>query len=963
MAVVVCMNYSCNLQVWNNERNETFEVADDSPNFIFSLMSKTLLSRIKPRHNPKPSSSPYFPCKPHIKRLVNELCDILKTHHHNQWQDTLETRLSEEEIVPSDIAHLVLDRIRDPELGLKFFDWVTQRPYGCSLDGFAHSSLLKLLASSRVFSEIETVLESMKVEDKLPTREALDAVIRAYSDSGLVDKALEIYTTVLSTSNSVPSVLACNSLLNALVKEGRIEIARRVYDEMFERVEDGYLDNYSTCIVVRGLCKEGKVEEGRKLIEDRWGESCIPNIIFYNTLIDGYCRKGNIERAYGLFKELKLKGFLPAVETYGAMINGFCKQQNFEVIDRLLMEMNARGVSVNVQVYNNVIDARYRHGCAVMAIETTKKMIDSGCEPDIVTYNILIYGSCTEGKVREAEQLLEQATRRGLMPNKFSYTPLIHVYCRQGEFVRASEMLIKMTERGDNPDVMTYGALVHGLVAAGEVDVALAFREKMVERGVMPDAGIYNVLMNGFCKKGRLPVAKQLLSEMLDQNVMPDAFVYATLVDGLIRNGDLDEAKKLFELTIEKGMDPGVVGYNTMIKGYCKFGMMKDAVLCIDRMIKRHISPDEFTYSTIIDGYVKQLDLEGALSMFSQMVKRKCKPNVVTYTSVINGFCRKGDSHGAQNVFIEMQSRGLVPNVVTYSVLIGSFCKVGKLAKAASFFEQMLMNKCIPNDVTFHYLVNGFSNNGHCMNYKKGNEPCEHESSMFLNVFGMMISDGWVPTIAAYSSILVCLCLHGMLKTALQLSDKMVSKGCVSDSVTFAALLHGVCLEGRSKEWKSIISCNLNEQELLIAVKYSVILDQYLPKGVMSEASQILQTLVEEYRSHNKEIKGFGKLRMFNTIQRKLKLYTYISMLAATDVDQRHWCMAACGASAQPTINFLSYARLQIQSAPRPVPFQAAHHLENTCWRMPFRLHLRNKVRAHSKVLEILAAMQRMGRL
>ncbi|CAL5346480.1 unnamed protein product [Camellia sinensis] len=69
-------------------------------------MSKTLLSRIKARHNPKPSSSPSFSFKPHIKRLVNELCDILKTHHHNQWQDTLETRLSEEEIVPSDIAHL-----------------------------------------------------------------------------------------------------------------------------------------------------------------------------------------------------------------------------------------------------------------------------------------------------------------------------------------------------------------------------------------------------------------------------------------------------------------------------------------------------------------------------------------------------------------------------------------------------------------------------------------------------------------------------------------------------------------------------------------------------------------------------------------------------------------------------------------------------------------------------------------
>ncbi|KAA8541902.1 hypothetical protein F0562_023054 [Nyssa sinensis] len=763
-------------------------------------MGRKLFSlRIKPFRNPKPSSSPNFPFKPHIKKLVYEVCEIIRTN--DQWEETLETRLSEEEVVPSDIAHFVFDRIRDVELGLKFYDWVSQRPYGCPLDGFAYSSLLKLLAKSRVFPEIETVLDSMKIEEKSPTREALDAIIRAYSDSGLVDKALELYSLAVKTYNFVPIVFACNSLLNALIKDGRTEIARRIYDEMVERddgSENGCVDNYSTCIMVRGLCNEGKVEEGRKLIEDMWGKGCIPNVVFYNTLIDGYCKKGDVERAYGIFKELKLKGFLPAVETYGAIINGFCKEGNFEAIDRLLMEMNARGLRVNVQVYNIIIDAQYRHGCMVKAVETIRKMIENGCDPDIVTYNTFIYGLCRDGKVQEAEQLLEQATRRGLMPNKFSYTPVIHVYCRHGEHVRASDMLIEMTERGYKPDVVTYGALVHGLVAAGEVDVALTIRDKMVERGVLPDSGIYNVLMSGLCKKGNLPAAKQLLAEMLDQNVLPDAFIYATLVDGMIRNGDLDKAKKLFELTIEKGMDPGVVGYNTMIKGYCKSGMMNDAVSCINRMIKKYISPDEFTYSTIIDGYVKQHDMDGALTMFSQME--------------------------------------------------------GKLTKAASFFEQMLMSKCIPNDVTFHYLINGFSNHALSEICTKGNETREHEKCMFLDLFRRMIVDGWVPRLAAYNSIIVCLCLYGMLKTTLQLSDKMVRKGYLSDSVTFAAQLHGVCLEGRSKEWKSIISCNLNEPELYVAEKYSLILDHYLPQGVISEASQILHMLVEDYKSHNQGV-------------------------------------------------------------------------------------------------------------
>ncbi|KAI8561026.1 hypothetical protein RHMOL_Rhmol04G0303700 [Rhododendron molle] len=236
-------------------------------------------------------------------------------------------------------------------------------------------------------------------------------------------------------------------------------------------------------------------------------------------------------------------------------------------------------------------------------------------------------------------------------------------------------------------------------------------------------------------------------------------------------------------------------------------------------MMQRCVSPDEYTYSILVDGYVKQHDLNGALRMFTQMVKRKCKPNVVTYTSLLNGFCLKRDFHGAENIYSEMKSCGLAPNVVPYSVLIGSFCKDGKLVKAVSFFEQMLRSKRIPNDVTFHYLVTGFSHNARFINEKKGNEVCECEMSVFFAIFGMMISDGWDPRTAACSSILVCLCLYGMFKTALQLGDKMVTKAMNSYSVTFAALLHGICVEGRSREWKSIISCNLNQLELQVALK------------------------------------------------------------------------------------------------------------------------------------------------
>ncbi|KAM1114015.1 hypothetical protein FF1_046682 [Malus domestica] len=621
----------------------------------------------KALHNRKPTSPSSSPPPPHIKRLVNDTIQILRTNHH--WEQSLETQFSQTKTLVSDVAH--------------FFDWSFERPYCGSPDGSAYSSLLKLLARFRVLWEIDLVMDNVKLKEVKPTHDALSLLIRAYA-------ALDLYDFVVKVYVVVPSVFACNSLLIVLVKNRRVDVANRVYDKMAERCDGEHLcmDNFSTCIMVKGLCKVGRL---------------------------GKVGEGDVKGASEIFKELKSKGFLPMLETFGAMINGYCEEGKFKAIDRLLMLMKERGLYINVQVHNNIVDARCKHDSLVKEVETVTKMIESGCEPDITTFHILIHNSCTGGKVQQAEQFINHAMERGLVPNEFSYTPLFHAYFRQREHSRALDLFTRMTERGQKPDLVSYGALILGLLVSGEVDVAMTVRDRMMENGVVLDSRIYNVLMSGLCKKGRLPTAKLLLRQ-----------------------------KIIFGLTTEKGLNPGVVEYNAMIKGFCKFGMMMDALSCFEKMQKVHHHPGEFAYSTIIDGYVKQHNLDATLSFFELIVKQGCKPNVVTKTSLIYGFCHKGDSCGDE----------------------------GNRAKAASFFELMLKNKCIPNDVTFHYLVNGFTNNEPGAIPKEVNESQQNEKSICLGVFRRMISDGWFQKAAVYNSIIICLCHHGMGKTAIQLCEK-----------------------------------------------------------------------------------------------------------------------------------------------------------------------------------------------
>ncbi|XP_073225600.1 pentatricopeptide repeat-containing protein At1g52620-like [Cicer arietinum] len=239
--------------------------------------------------------------------------------------------------------------MHDPELSLKYFNSASTILFSSPLNGVAYSSLLKLLAKYIVFSHIDLVLQNMKVQNLKPTIEAFNTLICVYGEYGLVNRTIHLFHTICELRSCFPSVIANNSLFKCLVKNGKVNIARELYDKMFEKHgDDGMnvvVDNYSISNVVKDLCDLGKVEEGRRLIIDRRGKGCVPHVVFYNVIIDGYCKKGDL---------------------YGAT-----RAEEFQIVDQLMKEMNVMGLNVNVEVFNNVIDAQYKHGL----VEEAAKMM------------------------------------------------------------------------------------------------------------------------------------------------------------------------------------------------------------------------------------------------------------------------------------------------------------------------------------------------------------------------------------------------------------------------------------------------------------------------------------------------------------------------------------------------------------------------------------------------------------
>jgi pentatricopeptide repeat protein len=70
-------------------------------------------------------------------------------------------------------------------------------------------------------------------------------------------------------------------------------------------------DIYTYNIMIEGMCKAGKVEDGWDLFCSLSLKGVKPNVVTYTTMISGFCRKGLNKEADALFRDMKEDGTLP----------------------------------------------------------------------------------------------------------------------------------------------------------------------------------------------------------------------------------------------------------------------------------------------------------------------------------------------------------------------------------------------------------------------------------------------------------------------------------------------------------------------------------------------------------------------------------------------------------------------------------------------------------------------------
>ncbi|KAM7276091.1 hypothetical protein ACFE04_017957 [Oxalis oulophora] len=386
----------------------------------------------------------------------------------------------------------VIEKLNDPKLGFKFLEFSRQK-FKLDRSFWTYNMLLRSLCDTGSHDLAKIAYGYMRIDGYFPDDSLLGYLVLSFIQAGKNDIANKLMNEVGG------SPFVYNNVLIALVEQNQVTEALRFFRE--QRVSKFRHDTRTFNILVKGLCRTGKVDKGFQLFSEMGSFGCSADVVTYNTIIDGLCKTHQVDRGLGILKEVQLRDDCsPNCVTYTSIISGYSKLGKMTEASNIFNEMVDSGTKPNERTFNVLIDGFGKIGGMALAELTYNKMLWFGCIPDVFTFTCLIGGYCRSGQVDQGLKILHEMSSRNVTPNAYTYAILINALCKANRLHEARDFLSQLKYRdfgrmleaisifnnmlnvGCVPDDIAIRALIPHLLKAGMHNEAFRIKKLASER-------------------------------------------------------------------------------------------------------------------------------------------------------------------------------------------------------------------------------------------------------------------------------------------------------------------------------------------------------------------------------------------------------------------------------------------------------------------------------------------------
>ncbi|XP_056848424.1 pentatricopeptide repeat-containing protein At1g31430-like isoform X2 [Raphanus sativus] len=375
-----------------------------------------------------------------------------------------------------------------------------------------YNKMLKSFADTKTFTKVLSLFAELRRNALYPDNFTLPIILKSIGRLRNVAEGEKLHGYALKSGLNLDPYV-CNSLMGMYAALGKMEIARKVFDEMPQRDVvswNGLISSYvghgrfdDAVAVFKRMSKESDLKPDESTIVSTLSAcSALKNLELGEVI-------HRFDEALELFRRMQSQGVRPDNFVLVSLLKGCAQTGGLEQGKWIHGYICENRVRVDKVVGTALVDMYAKCGC----IETALEVFYETRERDTASWTSLIYGLAMNGMSRRAMDLYYEMENGGVRLDDITFVSVLTA-CNHGGFV------------GEGRGVFYSMSNVHK---------------------VRPKSEHYSCMIDLLCRAGCLEEAEELIDEMRDESDKTLVPVYCSLLSAARNYGNVELAERVAE--------------------------------------------------------------------------------------------------------------------------------------------------------------------------------------------------------------------------------------------------------------------------------------------------------------------------------------------------------------------------------------------------------------------------------
>ncbi|XP_060186244.1 pentatricopeptide repeat-containing protein At3g53360, mitochondrial-like [Lycium barbarum] len=357
----------------------------------------------------------------------------------------------------------------------------------------------------------------------------------------------------------------CGSVLGASAAIKSLQLGMQIHS-LIVKSSLGSMDQFVVTGLINFYAKCGRLDLARRAFD----EAEAPELHAWTAVIGGCVQLGSGKEAIDLFCKLLSSDLKPSERTFSSVLGAFVDVKELRVGKQIHCRIVKLGFNSFSFVSNALLDFYCKNDLFMESLNLFQEMK----EHDVVSWNTLISGCVSSGQYEEAMRFLREMLLEGFEPSLYTYSSILSICGDLPALEWGKQTHCRVLKSRFDSNVVVDSALVDMYAKCGRLGYARRVFDILPEKNLVS----WNTMVVGYAQHGFGKEALEIYAMMQSHGVKPNDITFLGVLSACGHVGLLDEGLHHFtSMTKVHGTIPRTDHLACIVSLFARKGKTKEA--------------------------------------------------------------------------------------------------------------------------------------------------------------------------------------------------------------------------------------------------------------------------------------------------------------------------------------------------------------------------------------------------